>query len=69
MTINEIIEKTEQDIADIQFKLNSRQPVTCPHQLCPECAVKSVQEDKEAELIFEQLNEKIQLINDLKSIK
>ncbi len=69
MTIQEIIEKTEQEIAQIQEKLNSRQPVACTHSLCPDCATKAIQEDKEAELIFTQLNEKIQLINDLKSIK
>jgi hypothetical protein len=67
MTVNEIIEQAEKEVADLQAKINAPSVVICEHVICEDCARKVIENQKEVELLFIQLQEKTQLINDLKS--
>jgi type III secretion system FlhB-like substrate exporter len=67
MTVKEIIEQAEAEVAELQAKVNAPNVIVCSHVICEECAKKVIENAKEVDLLFIQLQEKTQLINDLKS--
>jgi hypothetical protein len=53
-----IISKLRIEAEDIRIKLMNMQPVACPHTMCPECLKREIEQNKEIELLNQQIIDK-----------
>lgn len=58
MDKEEIVLKLKTEAEEIRIKLTNMQTVACPHTMCPDCLKKSIEQDKEIELLNQQIIDK-----------
>lgn len=59
------IETLKKDIENLQFKLNTRPIISCPHIMCDVCARSLKEQEIEYDNYMIELNAKINLLNNL----
>ena len=65
--IEQVILDLEKEIEDLQYKLNTRQTINCPHIMCEACANEYQRQEIEYSWYTKELDIKIGLLNKLKT--